>query len=125
MPIDAFQHINIRSADVEAAREFYVRILGLRVGDRPPFASTGYWLYLGDDPLVHLVQRPAGETGSGSGAMDHLAFRGVDLDSTRRMLTAAAIPFREAVIPRDGNRQIFIHDPDGVQIELNFPSVSA
>jgi catechol 2,3-dioxygenase-like lactoylglutathione lyase family enzyme len=44
MPVDRFQHINIRAADVERTRDFYVRALDLRVGDRPPFASTGYWL---------------------------------------------------------------------------------
>ena len=34
VPVDALQHINIRSADVDRARDFYVRILGLRAGDR-------------------------------------------------------------------------------------------
>ncbi len=121
MPVDTFQHFNIRSAHLEAAREFYTRVLGLRVGDRPPFASTGYWLYLGDDAVVHLVQRPAGDSAQpGAGALDHVAFRGVDLDATRRALHEAAIPFQEAVVPRDGNVQIFVHDPDGLKIELNF-----
>ena len=121
MPIDAFQHINIRAADVERTRDFYVRALGLRVGDRPPFASTGYWLYLGDQPVVHLVQRAPGEAANpGSGNLDHVAFRGVDLDGTRQILRAAGIPFREAVVPRDETVQIFLHDPDGLKLELNF-----
>lgn len=121
MPIDAFQHINLRTADVEATRDFYVRILGFRAGDRPPFASVGYWLYLGNDPLVHLVQRPPDDTArSGSGAIDHIAFRGIDPDATRRLLRDASIPFRETRVPRDGTIQIFIHDPDGIQIELHF-----
>src|SRR3954453_4077667 len=120
MPVDQFQHINTRSADVEASREFYVNILGLRVGDRPPFASTGYWLYLGDQPAVPLVQRPPGEAAqSGCGNLDHVAFRGVDLEGTRRTLAAAGLPYREAVVPRDGSIQIFVHDPDGIRIELN------
>jgi catechol 2,3-dioxygenase-like lactoylglutathione lyase family enzyme len=121
MPIDGFQHVNIRTADVERARDFYERALGLRVGDRPPFASVGYWLYLGDTPVVHLVQLGHDETrAQGSGRLDHVAFHGVDLEATRRTLQAAAIPFREAVVPRDQTVQIFIHDPDGLKIELNF-----
>ena len=121
MPIDGFQHVNIRTMDLERAREFYVRALGLRVGDRPPFASVGYWLYLGDVPVVHLVQLAAGETrDAGSGRVDHVAFHGIDLDGTREALTAAAIPFRETVVPRDQTVQIFIHDPDGLKIEINF-----
>lgn len=121
MPIDGFQHVNIRAADLERARDFYARALGLRVGDRPPFASAGYWLYLGDRPVVHLVQRGPDETGEpGAGRLDHVAFHGVDLDGTRRALHAAGIPFREAVVPRDQTVQIFLFDPDGIKLELNF-----
>jgi catechol 2,3-dioxygenase-like lactoylglutathione lyase family enzyme len=122
MRISGFQHINIRSADAERTRDFYVRILGLRAGDRPPFQSTGYWLYLGDQPIVHLVQRgPDESVNSGSGNLDHVAFCGVDLEATRAALTAAGVPFREAVVPRDQTLQIFVRDPDGIMLELNFP----
>ena len=121
MAIAGFQHINTRSADVERTRDFYVRVLGLRVGDRPPFPSAGYWLYLGDQPIVHLVQRNPGDTvHAGSGNLDHVAFRGVDLEATREALNAAGIPFREAIVPRDQTMQIFVLDPDGIKLELNF-----
>jgi catechol 2,3-dioxygenase-like lactoylglutathione lyase family enzyme len=121
MPIDGFQHVNIRTADLDRARDFYVRALGLRVGDRPPFTSLGCWLYLGGQPVVHLVQLAAGEARDvGSGRIDHVAFHGIDLGGTREALTAADIPFRETVVPRDRTVQIFIHDPDGLKIEINF-----
>ena len=121
MPIDQLQHVNIRCADVERTKDFYVQILGLRVGERPPFQSTGYWLYLGDQPVVHLVQCGPGESiEPGSGRLDHVAFRGVDLDGMRQTLHAAGVPFREAVVPRDQTVQIFLHDPDGLMLELTF-----
>ena len=121
MPLRAFEHVNTRSADVERTKEFYVR-LGLRVGDRPPFASRGYWMYLGDTPVLHLVQRPEGQAHhDGSGNVDHIAFEASDLDATRQALTDAGVPFREAVVPRDGTIQLFVRDPDGVTVELNFP----
>ena len=120
MPVAAFEHVNTRSADVERTKEFYVR-LGLRVGDRPPFASKGYWLYLGDRPVLHLVQRKDGEAHlEGSGNVDHVAFRAVDLEGTRRVLTEAGLAFREAIVPRDNTIQIFVRDPDGITVELNF-----
>ena len=120
MALSAFQHVNTRSADVERTRAFYER-LGLRVGDRPPFASRGYWLYLGDQPVLHLVQRPDGQAHhEGSGNVDHVAFEAADLEGTRRALTEAGLPFREAVVPRDGTVQIFVRDPDGLTVELNF-----
>jgi catechol 2,3-dioxygenase-like lactoylglutathione lyase family enzyme len=120
MPVTAFQHVNSRSADVERTKDFYVR-LGLRVGDRPPFASRGYWMYLGDQPVLHLVQRKDGEPAQeGSGNLDHVAFQATDLEGTRRLLADAGLSFREAVVPRDNTVQIFVRDPDGIQVELNF-----
>ena len=122
MPVAGFQHVNTRSADVERTRDFYVRVLGFRVGDRPPFASRGYWLYVGDQPVLHLVQRPAGEAHhDGGGNLDHIGFHAVDLEATRAALTAEGLPFRETLVPRDNSIQIFVRDPDGIQVELNFP----
>ena len=121
MAVDVLQHINIHAADAERSKDFYVRVLGLRVGPRPPVASVGYWLYLGAQPVVHLVQRTTDVASArGSGAIDHVAFHGTDLDSTRGVLQAEGVSFREAVIPRDLSVQLFFHDPDGVKIELNF-----
>ena len=115
------QHDNIRVRDLDATTEFYVRVVGLRIGPRPPLASVGSWLYLGDEPVIHLVQialeqRPV----AGSGAVDHIAFRGTDFESTRDRFRVLGVAFREALIPRDGTRQLFVHDPDGIKIELNF-----
>ena len=122
MPVDSLQYINIRAADANRTRDFYVRILGLRVGDRPPFKSTGYWLYLGDDPVLHIVQKRADEPPSTqtTGAIDHVAFRGVDIDATRLALTREGLVFEEKVVPRDNTWQLFVLDPDGIRIELNF-----
>lgn len=121
MAVHAFQHVNTRSADVERTRSFYV-LLGLRVGDRPPFASRGYWMYLGEQPVLHLVQRPEGQPhAEGSGNLDHVAFAASDLAGTRQLLRDAGLAFDEAVVPRDGSIQIFVRDPDGIKVELNFP----
>jgi catechol 2,3-dioxygenase-like lactoylglutathione lyase family enzyme len=122
VPVDALQHINIRAADVNRTRDFYVRVLGLRVGDRPPFQSTGYWLYLDGHPVIHLVQKTADEPPSArtTGPIDHIAFRGVELEATRETLAREGIEFQEKVVPRDNSVQLFVLDPDGVRIELNF-----
>ena len=49
-----------------------------------------------------------------------MAFHGIDFVSTRDRFRETGIAFREAVVLRDGTRQLFVHDPDGVKIELNF-----
>ena len=73
MALHAFQHVNTRSADVERTRAFYER-LGLRVGDRPPFASRGYWLYpdgrrvyVDRDPRMPQQPEPRPFFGGGQG----------------------------------------------------------
>jgi len=39
----------------------------------------------------------------------------------RKRLQSQSVKFREQVVPRTGAAQIFLHDPDGVGVELNFP----
>ena len=121
MSVARLAHVNIRSKDVEASKAFYVSILGLTVGPRPPFASVGYWMYLDNEPVVHLVQRPGGDPPrTDSGCVDHIAFRGTNLEATRAALRQAGLAFKEVIVPHDGTIQVFVHDPDGVKIELNF-----
>jgi len=124
MPLDALQHVNIRCADARASRDFYVDVIGLAEGYRPPFNFPGHWLYLGDVAVIHLVQKPPGEArkGPGSGEIDHVAFGGTDLDDMRARLTASGLSFEEKVVPRDGIIQLFVKDPEGVKLELNFPA---
>ncbi len=46
-----------------------------------------------------------------------------------RVHTAAlhehGVPFRESIVPRDGTIQLFVHDPDGLKLELNFSGTVA
>ena len=104
-----------------ADRDFYVTLLGLEVGPRPPFASTGYWLYAGGQPVLHLVQRGVEEpVAEGSGNLDHIGFAADNLPRVRAALAGGGVPFEERTVPRDGTVQIFVRDPDGIRVELNF-----
>ena len=49
MPIRKLAHFSIRTSRLEESKRFYVDILGLRVGYRPPLDFPGVWLYQGDD----------------------------------------------------------------------------
>ena len=52
----------------------------------------------------------------------HVAFGGTGLDEMRARLTASGLAFEEKVVPRDGIIQLFVRDPEGVKLELNFPA---
>ncbi len=143
MSIAKLAHYSIRSTQLEASRKFYVEVLGLREGFRPPFDFPGHWLYRGGDEaefgVVHLIgvdkDDPQGlddylgakgeDTLHGSAAVDHLAFLATNLPDMHRRLDEAGCVFRERTVPSLGLHQVFVEDPSGVIIELNYPSHEA
>ena len=132
MGLGVLQHYTIEPVDLEATKDFYVDALGLEVGDRPPLNFPGYWLYSGGVATVHLLGprqpregmavRPAGERMDNTGRFDHIAFAAEDVEGVRKRLEGRGVKFREQTVPRTGAKQIFLHDPDGVGVELNFPA---
>jgi catechol 2,3-dioxygenase-like lactoylglutathione lyase family enzyme len=51
MGLNALNHFTICPVDLEATKDFYVDVLGLDLGERPPLGFPGYWLYCGTYPL--------------------------------------------------------------------------
>ncbi|MGE0422560.1 MAG: VOC family protein [Reyranellaceae bacterium] len=135
MGLGLLQHYTIEPVDLEATKQFYIDVLGLEDGDRPPLGFPGYWLYSGGVPTVHLLGprqarpgvkvRPAGVKMEDTGRLDHIAFAATGFDAMRRHLRDKGVEFRENIIPRTGAAQLFLFDPDGVGVELNFESPNA
>lgn len=112
-----FDHINIHAADQEAMRDFLIKLLGLEAGWRPGFSFAGYWLYLGDQPIIHLQARktPLHERGWA----DHIAFGLFDDAAAKRAdLEALGFPFSHTQLPDTEIDQFFVTGPEGVKIEL-------
>ena len=131
MGLGPLQHFTIEPADLEATKDFYVEVLGLEVGDRPPLGFPGYWLYSGGVATVHLlgarkpregiVVRGPEKKWDDTGRLDHIAFEATGLPALRARLDRTQVKYREQILPRTGSTQIFLYDPDAVGIELNFP----
>ena len=119
MPIEALDHYNICTSDLDRARRFYSDVVGLRDGERPPFGRPGAWMYLGEQAVVHIStsRTPASRK---SDAFDHVAFRAQGLDETRARLRAHGVHFQEFAVPENDLHQVFFRDPDGTEIELIF-----
>jgi catechol 2,3-dioxygenase-like lactoylglutathione lyase family enzyme len=131
MTVQALEHVTIRCANLKRTRDFYVEMIGLAEGDRPAFPFRGYWLYLGGIPVVHLVEASdnAGAWGrdlvipraeDGTGSFDHVAFRGGDFQAMRTRLQQAGVSFKERAVPGGRLSQLFVPDPEGVLVEINF-----
>ena len=58
--------------------------------------------------------------GEVTGSLDHIAFRGTDAAATISRLKARGIAFREAVLSDIGLHQVFVRDPNGIMVEMNF-----
>ena len=140
MPITAFDHYTVRCADLDASWAFYRDALGLRVEPRslpqsqspgaPPRAAL---VYLTDAWLVHLFQataeqdaifrrlEPVDEETSRwrTGRMHHIALQGTGAVEMKARLQRHGAEFWDRTI---GERyQIMVKDPDGVELEINFP----
>jgi catechol 2,3-dioxygenase-like lactoylglutathione lyase family enzyme len=130
MPLGTLQHYTIEPSDLEATKDFYCDVLGLENGDRPPLNFPGYWLYSGGVATVHLMGQRQPREGivirgtekkfTDTNRLDHIAFAATGIDEVRQRLQAKNVKFREQIVPRTGDAQIFLYDPDGVGVELNF-----
>lgn len=134
-------HFSIRTPDLPRCRIFYEQVLGLSVGPRPAFPFPGLWMYRGDhadyaNAVVHIIgidrndptgldqylgEREASQL-HGTGVVDHIAFFADGLGAMLQHLAAQGISPRQRAVPGIGLYQLFLEDPDGVVIELNYPA---
>ena len=134
MPLDRIDHFSIRTLKLEETRTFYGNAMGMEAGDRPPLPFPGYWLYLGDHAVIHLIgideNNPEGlneylgevnvtELSSG-GAVDHLAFRASGSKDLIDRLKILKVPYRERMVEEMNLFQLFVEDPNNLTLELNY-----
>ena len=124
MPLSDLHHVALKTQDLAASEEFYVEVLGMEKVDRPEFDFPGAWLQMGET-MFHLMagyaaRGPDGETYRGSGAVDHLAIKAQGFDTMREKFEISGVRYKENNIRDFGIWQLFVNDPDGVIIELNF-----
>lgn len=115
-------HINIKAPAelLQREKQFFCEILALREGPRPNFSRPGYWLYDGDDPIVHLSESDADCAGEQPGYFDHVAFQSSGLARFVQHLDAAGIDYRQGFVDACDMTQVFIESPTGTGIEVNF-----
>jgi len=117
-------HINIRVPNdlLNTVRDFYCGALGLQVGFRPNFGSQGFWLYAGENALIHLSicskddLRPIDVKNT----LDHVAFNCENQRTMCDKLTAMGMQFSVNQVPDSPIRQVFFYDPAGNGMELSF-----
>ncbi|HEX4929040.1 MAG TPA: VOC family protein [Burkholderiales bacterium] len=139
MPLSHIEHFLIAADDLDATRDWYARVLGMKPGPHPDFGFPVHWMYLGEADVVHIgpSARNAGEiqkqylgrtsqaSASGTGAVDHIAFRATGLAKMMQHLRAEGVRFSQRRANGQALFQLFFHDPNGIKIELNFDAAEA
>ncbi|MBL8554565.1 MAG: VOC family protein [Phenylobacterium sp.] len=118
--ITGLDHINIRTADLAGTKAFLIDVLGLVEGWRPPFPFPGAWLYAGGKDVVHLVEVETPAAESAGSSLDHFAFDIADYDEALVRVRTSGMKFRAVDTPGTTVKQIFVREPAGVTIELNW-----
>ena len=119
-----FNHYNLRAPRelMDKLNTFYCEVVGLTQGQRPPFDSFGYWLYAGDQCVLHLSQAHTDEIRLTHvvTTFDHVAFNCTGRTEMEERLKRHNIGFRTGRVPTLGLTQLFFDDPAGNGIELSF-----
>ena len=115
------QHEGIATADAERSKDFYCRVFGFQVLERPPFKSGGYWLGTpGIFPQIHIIQSemlPPGPGAPISPLGRHTCFEVADYEAMKATLEREGIKYVENTQP-GGRVQMLCNDPDGNTLEF-------
>ncbi len=144
MVITGLFHIAIKTNDLEATIRFYAQVLGLRQVPRPDFGYPGAWLacstptgeaifhiYAGGPALGKEGKAARSPSGGslrselrkrpiGTAAIDHVSLNAVGFYEFRNKFAEAGLKWREFLVPGTTLWQLFVYDPNGVQLELTF-----
>jgi catechol 2,3-dioxygenase-like lactoylglutathione lyase family enzyme len=131
MTVNALDHVNIVAHDLDTTVAFYGSLLGLTRLERSMLDTIGVrgaWLCDETGTAILHVQafdpdrHRASDAGplTPTGAIDHVALRCTGFAET--LARVVELGLEHAVNDRKYGelRQIFIHDPDQVRLELNF-----
>lgn len=121
-------HIAIKTADLHATRRFYLDVIGLREVARPDFGYPGAWLACpqpGGDAIFHVYAGgPAlgalDRVPQGTAAIDHVSLSCGGYHAYRERFVRHRLAWREFLVPGTSLWQLFVYDPNGLQLELTF-----
>ena len=138
MPLTHLEHFLIQTEDLDGTVDWYVDVLGMEEGPHPDFKMPVRWLYLCEEPVLHLTvggenvsenrKKYLGQQSTatkGSGVVDHVAFRATGLTEMMNRLDDKGIEYTKRQVDDQGLFQLFLIDPNEVKVELNFAAAEA
>lgn len=121
MQLNRLDHVNIRTANLQAMIDWYSDVLDMPPGDRPDFGFPGAWLYCSGNPIVHLVIADEQPKANDDLQVEHFAISANGLPSFIDRLKEKGVDYRIGRVRDVGIIQVNIWDPDGNHIHVDFP----
>jgi catechol 2,3-dioxygenase-like lactoylglutathione lyase family enzyme len=134
MGVSHIEHFLVAADDIDATRDWYARVLGMQSGPHPDFGFPVHWMYVNGVDIVHIgpsakhageiqrkyLGRTSEKSEEGTGALDHIAFRATGLRAMLEHLRRERVPFTQRRANGQALFQLFLYDPNGIKIELNY-----
>jgi len=129
MRVNALDHVNIQTLKLDQTVRFYADVLGLTARDPPPNLDPKLvqWMFDGQDRAILHLSSPGSLGGAefvnqspDTGAVHHVALDCSGHDAMIGHLDSLGLAHRDLHHEAIGLKQIFVHDPNGVLIELNY-----
>ena len=112
--LQGIHHVSINVRDVDAAKSFYIDVLGMRELPRPDLGFPGAWLASGAQE-VHLL----GIDSTAPPKEQHFAFEVLDIHEAVTTVREAGFRCSDAKEIPGVCAQAFTHDPSGNMVEFN------
>ena len=129
MAVNGLDHINIVAHDLQATVRFFAEVLDLTPGAPPGGVDPTRvaWMFdAGGRPLIHLSSRGAPMPGgdrlpaTDTGALHHVALDCSGYAAMTEKLKRLGVPHQRNEVASIALKQLFVTDPNGVLLELNF-----
>ena len=129
MKVNALDHVNIITADLEGTARFYAEVFDLERRNSPPplTPDDAQWMCDGEGrAIIHINSLDCPRTyerdvmPGPTGSIHHVALNCSGYDEVIGRLDARELSYQVNVIEAVGLRQVFSMDPNGVLLELNF-----
>lgn len=125
MQLGRLDHVNVRTANLDAMIAWYSNILGMTPGPRPNFDFPGAWLYAGDHPIVHLVGCTTPPTPGDSLKIEHFAISATGLAEMLSRVESSGSRHFLRKVPGFPIVQLNLWDPDDNHIHIDFDEAEA
>ena len=119
LKLNHVNHVVTMVKDMNRGLEFYREFLGIKQIQSQVDNPNIIWLQLPSGVMLHLIESPDAPAHPGN---IHHAFEVEDFDASKRAVEEKGIIIESSGVRHDGQRYLFILDPDGNRVELCTPS---